>query len=72
MAYYRLHPFGQEISDYLLCQQTAIMNNRWRNKTEEPLTADELMPKMTKPQTPHQMQHVLRNVLDAVSKNHRR
>lgn len=50
MAFYELHPFGQDYSDFLVAQLTKVMHNRWRGKNEPALQARDFLPLWREPE----------------------
>jgi len=45
LAYDRLYPFGQQRTDFLIAQLTAVCFNLWKGKTTEPKDTDDFLGK---------------------------
>ncbi len=68
MAFYSLDPFGDQRADLRAGIVAATMNNRWRQKNENPMQPSEFMPfKEVHEQTPEEMQRQLRSILGQVT-----
>lgn len=64
MEYYGVDPFGEQRADLRSAIVAATMNNRWRNKNEEPLQPLDFMPFHRPPQqTPDEIRNALRRHL---------
>jgi hypothetical protein len=66
-AFYGLDPFGEQRADLRAGIVAATMNNRWRNKNENPSKPADFMPYHRQAeQTPEEIQRTLRGILGQV------
>lgn len=68
MAFYTLDPFGDQRADLRTGILAAVVNNRWRGKSEQPREPSDFMPFREQPeQTPQKIQRQLRSILGQVA-----
>lgn len=66
VAYYSIHPFGDDIDHYQLAVVASELTNRWRGKGEERSEPEDFIPGYKKPpQTGDEMNAILNQAIQA-------
>jgi hypothetical protein len=64
MAWFQRHPFGQDHTDLLLAQLTAVIDNRLRSKGDRSSKPKDFLPfERNRPQSTEEIKHTLRGIL---------
>ena len=63
IAFYNLHPFGQDISDRVVAEMAAALWNKQRGKGVDALKPDDFLPRRVKQQTPDMMKTMLKRYI---------